>query len=90
MARQGYYISNPLRTREYLSASEWDYWYAGLPAAEDLQGTDGQLVVPRGSVRDGGSYEQRLGRIAVWNTVMDEHNYLVRQWATLLRRARAV
>jgi len=90
MARQGYYISNPLRTREHLSASEWDYWYAGLPAAEDLQGTDGQLVIPRGSVRDGGSYEQRLGRIAVWNTVMDEHNYLVRQWATLLRRARAV
>ena len=47
-------------------------------------------MIPRGSVRDGGSYEQRLGRIAVWNTVMDEHNYLVRQWATLLRRARAV
>ncbi|TDF24022.1 extracellular solute-binding protein [Delftia tsuruhatensis] len=88
MARQGYYISNPLRSREHLRASEWDYWYAGLPAAEDLRGTDGQILIPRGSVRDGGSYEQRLGHIAVWNTVMDEHNYLVRQWATLLRRAR--
>lgn len=90
MARQGYYISNPLRTKEHLSASEWDYWYAGLPASEDLPGNNGQVLIPRGSVRDGGSYEQRMGRIAVWNTVMDEHNYLVRQWAGLLRQAKAL
>ena len=60
MARQGYCISSPLRTREHLSASDWDYWYAGLPATEDLQGTDGQILIPRGSVRDGGSGEQRM------------------------------
>lgn len=88
MARQGYYISNPQRTRDHLSAAEWDYWYGGLAASEDLSGNNGQPLIPRGSVREGGSHEQRLSRIAVWNTVMDEHNYLVRQWAGLLRGAR--
>lgn len=85
MARQGYYISNPQRSREHLSPAEWDYWYAGLPAAQDLSGNNGQMLIARGSMRDGGAYEQRLGRIAIWNTVMDEHNYLVRRWAGLLR-----
>lgn len=89
MARQGYYISNPQRSREHLTAAEWDYWYAGLPAAQDLSGNNGQVLISRGSLRDGGAYEQRLGRIAVWNTVMDEHNYLVRQWAGLLQHASA-
>ena len=85
MARQGFYISNPLRTRAHLSAAEWGYWYAGLPAAEDLPGTDGSILIRRGSVRDGGSYAQRMSDVAVWNTVMDEHNYLVRKWTEFLR-----
>lgn len=85
MARQGFYISNPDRARAYLSQAEWDYWYGGLPAREDLPGTGGNILVRRGSVRDGGSYEQRMSRVAVWNTVMDEHNYLVRKWADFMR-----
>jgi putative spermidine/putrescine transport system substrate-binding protein len=85
MARQGYYISNPQRTRQHLSAAEWAYWYAGEPAAEDLPGTDATILIRRGSVRDGGSYEQRMGKVAVWNTVMDEHNYLVRKWTEFMR-----
>jgi hypothetical protein len=32
-----------------------------------------------GQWRDGGSYADRLGLVAVWNSVMDEHNYLVRR-----------
>jgi hypothetical protein len=36
-------------------------------------------------IRDGGSYEQRMSHIAVWNSVMDEHNYLVRRWQDFLR-----
>ena len=89
MARQGYYISNPQRSKEHLSTAEWDYWYAGQPAAEDLSGNNGQVLIARGSVRDGGSYEQRLSHIAVWNTVMDEHNYLVRRWDELQRAPHA-
>ena len=33
-----------------------------------------------GSVRDGGSYEQRMGAIACWNSTMDENAYLVQKW----------
>jgi putative spermidine/putrescine transport system substrate-binding protein len=80
VARQGYYmsVSGPIRT--HLSPPEWDYWYEGQPAATALPGVDGRVVVRPGQVRSGGSYAQRANRIAVWNTTMDEHNYLVRRW----------
>jgi putative spermidine/putrescine transport system substrate-binding protein len=87
VARQGYYISTPERSRRYMTAAEWDYWYEGLPAREDLPGPDGTLRVKRGAVRSGGSYWQRANGIAVWNTTMDEHNYLVRRWMQLVGRA---
>ncbi|GAA4165095.1 ABC transporter substrate-binding protein [Shinella granuli] len=87
VARQGYYISTPERSRRYMSAAEWDYWYEGLAAREDLPGPDGTVRVKRGSVRSGGSYWQRANGIAVWNTTMDEHNYLVRRWMQLVGRA---
>lgn len=81
MARQGYYISNPELTRSHLSTAEWDFWYEGQPAAHGLPGPDGPGdMIHRGEVRDGGDYSTRMSRIAVWNTVMDEHNYLVRRW----------
>ncbi len=86
VARQGYYISTPERSREYMTESEWDYWYGGLPAAEDLPGPDGRMRIRSGSVRSGGSYWQRANCIAVWNTTMDEHNYLVRRWMQLVGR----
>lgn len=87
VARQGYYISTPQRSRGYMTSAEWDYWYDGLPAREDLPGPDGTTRVKRGSVRSGGSYWQRANGIAVWNTTMDEHNYLVRRWMQLVGRA---
>ncbi|WP_224418003.1 MULTISPECIES: extracellular solute-binding protein [unclassified Modicisalibacter] len=81
MARQGYYISTPELTRPHLSPAEWDYWYAGKPAAENLADPSGASgLIHRGEIRDGGDYLTRMSRIAVWNTVMDEHNYLVRRW----------
>ncbi|WP_027348646.1 ABC transporter substrate-binding protein [Halotalea alkalilenta] len=88
MARQGFYISNPPRARDYLSPAEWDYWYAGAPASEQLYGSDGMALIDAGERREGGSYAQRMARIGVWNSVMDEHNYLVRRWGDLLRSAR--
>lgn len=75
IARQGYYISNPQRAKAFMSQAEWDYWYAGKPAAEPLQGTDGKISVHPGTVRTGGSYIQRFEHIAVWNTVMDTYEY---------------
>jgi putative spermidine/putrescine transport system substrate-binding protein len=80
MARQGYYMSAPHRVREWLASDEWDYWYEGKPASCDLVGPDQKVVVRQGQARPGGSYWRRASHIAIWNTTMDEHNYLVRRW----------
>lgn len=84
MARQGYYISVPERARAHLSHSEWDYWYKGKAATEDLPGADGQVAVDRGVTRTGGSYLERLSNVAVWNTVMDSYEYSLVRWYELL------
>jgi putative spermidine/putrescine transport system substrate-binding protein len=82
MARQGYYISAQRSLRAHLSPAEWSYWYGGQPAAEDLPGVDGRTMVVRaGARRSGGGYLERARRIAIWNTVMDEHNYASRLWS---------
>ncbi|WP_205737494.1 hypothetical protein [Halomonas campaniensis] len=81
MARQGYYISTPELTRPHLSAAEWGFWYGGKPAAKNLSGPDCTSdMIHQGEIRDGGDYQTRMSRVAVWNTVMDEYNYLVRRW----------
>lgn len=84
MARQGYYIAAQEAVADHLSPAEWDYWYRGLPAATDLCGPGGSVIVHRGALRNGGSYWDRLARIIVWNSSIDEHNYLVRRWAQFI------
>jgi putative spermidine/putrescine transport system substrate-binding protein len=85
MARQGYYVSNPERARQHMSKEEWAYWYNGESAATDLPGPGERRRNTASKHRDGGSYGQRMGHIAVWNSVMDEYNYLVRRWNEFLR-----
>src|SRR6218665_285585 len=77
---RGYYMAASRRVRAWLSRQEWDYWYEGKPAACDLRGPDGRIVVRAGTLRSGGSYWRKASRIAVWNTTMDEHNYMARRW----------
>lgn len=84
VARQGYYISTPQRTREHLSEGEWNYWYDGRAAAAPMRGPDGKVSVQRGDVRRGGSYTERFGHVAVWNTVMDDYEYSLSLWYSLL------
>jgi putative spermidine/putrescine transport system substrate-binding protein len=84
IARQGYYISNPQRSRPMMSEAEWDYWYEGLPAREDLFGTDGKVSVRKGETRTGGAYTKRMGNVAVWNTVMPEYEYSLLKWHEFL------
>lgn len=86
MARQGYYISAPERTRSVLAADEWAYWYEGAVAVRDLHGPSGTVVVRAGARRAGGTYLERSSRIAVWNSVMDEYNYAARAWDRFVRR----
>lgn len=80
IARQGYYISNPQRSAQYLSSTEWDYWYQGKPAATPLKGPDGNISVQQGEQRSGGSYEDRFSNVAVWNTVMPTYEYSLQKW----------
>lgn len=84
MARQGYYISVPKRVKQYLSREEWDFWYEGKVAEIDMRGPGGDVIARQGEARNGGSYWRRVGNIAVWNSAMDEHNYLVRRWNEFL------
>lgn len=84
IARQGYYISNPLRSKMYLPKEEWDYWYEGKVAVKNFKGTDGKLSVNKGELRDGGSYLKRFSNIAVWNTVMDNYDYSLDKWYEFL------
>ncbi len=80
IARQGYYAAQPDNARKFLTEAEWDYWYGGKPAATDILNPFGKLQEKAGVKRDGGSFWERLGNIAVWNSVMDEDRYLTRRW----------
>ena len=80
IARQGYYSGVPENAKKFLTEAEWDYWYDGKPAATDITDPYGKLIEKAGNVRDGGAFWDRMGNIAVWNTVMDEDRYLTRRW----------
>ncbi|WP_217423241.1 ABC transporter substrate-binding protein [Uliginosibacterium aquaticum] len=78
--RQGYYSAVLDTAKAKMEAYEWAYWMEGKPAAKDIKSPNGDVLAKAGALRDGGSYEQRLGSIACWNAVMDENEYMVRKW----------
>ena len=80
IAKQGYYSAVPETAKAFLSQEEWDYWYEGRPAANDIMDPYGNVMEKKGHVRDGGSLWDRMGNIACWNTVMDEDRHLTRRW----------
>ena len=84
VARQGYYMSVPENVKKHLTQEEWDFWYGGKAAAKALPDPFGTEIVKKGEVRDGGSYEQRFKKIAVWNSLMKENDYLVKRWTEFL------
>ncbi|MEM5550650.1 extracellular solute-binding protein [Pseudoalteromonas neustonica] len=86
IARQGYYISNPERSKPFLSDAEWQYWYQGQQAIEPLLNPQGKISVKTGAMRSGGSYLKRLSNVAVWNTVMPTYDYSLQKWYELISR----
>ncbi|MEJ2686713.1 MAG: PotD/PotF family extracellular solute-binding protein [Gammaproteobacteria bacterium] len=78
--RQGYYTAVPKTAKKFMSADEWGYWMEGKPAKGEILSPTGQKIDGPGAVRDGGSFEERMSRIACWNTVMDHDRYLTRKW----------
>jgi len=78
--RQGYYSAVPETAKANMTAGEWGYWMQGKPALGDIHAPDGKLMEHAGAVRDGGSFEQRMGSVACWNSVMTEDRYMVQKW----------
>ncbi len=78
--RQGYYSANMVTAKKFMSDDEWGYWIEGKPAQGDILAPDGKVMEKAGAVRDGGSFEERMGHVACWNSVMDEDRYMVKRW----------
>ena len=78
--RQGYYSAVLSTAKANMEPYEWAYWMEGKPAEKDIHAPDGSLIEKAGAVRDGGSYDDRMGAVACWNAVMDENDYMVRKW----------
>jgi putative spermidine/putrescine transport system substrate-binding protein len=80
IAKQGYYSSVPETAKKFLTDDEWGYWYEGKPADGPITGPHGKVAGKPGTTRVGGTFSNRMGNIACWNTVMRENDYLVTRW----------
>ena len=80
LGRQGYYSAVPQNAKKFMSPEEWAFWYEGKPAAVDMVDPFGKTLEKAGAVRDGGSFEERMGKVVVWNSTMEEQVYLVQKW----------
>ena len=78
--RQGYYSAVLPTAKEYMSPDEWGFWMEGKAAKGDILSPTGDKLASAGELRDGGSYEDRMGGVACWNATMDENKYMVRKW----------
>src|SRR5580765_4866795 len=78
--RRGYYSAVLETAKQNMEPYEWAFWMEGKPAEKDIKAPDGTIMEKAGSVRDGGSYDRRMGAVACWNAVMDENTYMIRKW----------
>ena len=80
LMRQGYYSAVPETSKAYMSDDEWGFWFEGKEAKGDITNPFGDVLEQAGAKRDGGSFQDRMGKVACWNAVMDENQYMVRKW----------
>ncbi|UWQ19082.1 PotD/PotF family extracellular solute-binding protein [Jannaschia sp. M317] len=80
LMRQGYYSAVPETSKNFMSENEWGFWFEGKEATDTITSPTGDPLAQAGEVRDGGSFEDRMGAVACWNAVMDENQYMVRKW----------
>ena len=78
--RQGYYSAVLSTAEKFMTPDEWAFWMLGQPAKADILSPEGKVMYTVGAVRDGGSFEERMGAVYCWNSVMDEDRYMVRRW----------
>jgi putative spermidine/putrescine transport system substrate-binding protein len=88
--RQGYYIGNGSRLRNWIASpagkaagfdvAEYDFWYNGRPAAKNLPGITGKVGdIKKGQVRDGGSFSKRSTKYSSWNSFFTQNVYQVKR-----------
>ena len=80
LMRQGYYSAAPETSKLFMSDDEWSFWFEGKKAKKDIMDPFGNKMENAGSIRDGGSFYERMGRVECWNSVMKENRYMVRKW----------
>ena len=80
LMRQGYYSAAPETSILFMSDDEWSFWFEGKKANKDIMDPFGNKMESAGSIRDGGSFYERMGRVECWNSVMKENRYMVRKW----------
>jgi putative spermidine/putrescine transport system substrate-binding protein len=84
IAKQGYYSSIPETARKFMTPDEYGFWYEGKPAKGEIRDPYNNLMEKPGAVRDGGAFWDRMGKVACWNTLMDENRYMVTKWNEFL------
>lgn len=80
IAKQGYYSANVETAKANLTDNERGFFYEGKPAIADITSPTGEKTNSVGEVRDGGSFEERFSKVAVWNNLMDEAEFLFAKW----------
>jgi putative spermidine/putrescine transport system substrate-binding protein len=82
MALQGYYnaVINASAEGLGVGSPEDAYWLQGEPASETLNDPFGNPSIEPGTVRDGGSYQDRNSNFNTWNSHMDEADYVNQKW----------
>ena len=82
--RQGYYSAVLETAKANMTPDEWGFWMEGKPAQKDIMSPQGKLMEKAGTVRDGGSFYDRMGAVSCWNAVMDEDRYMVQKWNSFI------
>ena len=80
IAKQGYYSANVESAKAALTENERGFFYEGKAATADITSPTGEKTNSAGEVRDGGSYEERFSKVAVWNNLMDQAEFLYAKW----------
>ncbi|MCK5932966.1 MAG: extracellular solute-binding protein [Fulvimarina manganoxydans] len=78
--REGYYSAVLSTAKEHMTENEWGFWMEGKAATAPIVSPEGVKMEDVGAKRDGGSFYDRMGNVACWNSVMDEDRYMVMKW----------
>ncbi len=78
--RQGYYSAVLSTAKQNMTDNEWGYWMQGKAATAPILSPEGKEIDKTGAKRDGGSFEDRMSRVACWNSVMDQDRYMIQKW----------